>query len=113
MQKIKKILPLGLLLLPFLASAKQISDVINDLKGIINAIIPLLISIAVLTLIWGIVKFVTSAGDEEKRKEGKDLMIYGIIGLFIMVSIWGLVGVLVSTFGLGEGSAPDLPTYLP
>ncbi len=94
-------------------AAETVSSMIEKIKGVIDTIIPLLISVAVLTLIWGIVKFVTSAGDEEKRKEGKDLIIYGIIGLFIMVSIWGLVGVLVSTFGLGEGSAPDLPTYLP
>ena len=89
MQKIKNILPLGLLLTPFLASAKNIADVVGVVKGVINTIIPLLISVAVLTLIWGIVKFITSAGNEEKRKEGRDLMIYGIIGLFIMVSIWG------------------------
>ncbi len=113
MKKIRNILPLALLIAPSLAMAKTITEVIGDIKGIINTIIPLLISIAVLTLIWGIVKFVTSAGNEDKRSEGRDLMIYGIIGLFVMVSIWGLVNVLVSTFGLGGGSAPDLPRYLP
>ena len=113
MEKIGKIAAVSLLAAPGLAMAKTLVDLISDIKGIINTIIPLLISIAVLTLIWGIVKFITSAGNEDKRKEGRDLIIYGIIGLFVMVSIWGLVNVLVSTFGLGGGSAPSLPKYLP
>ena len=40
------------------------------------------------------------AGDEEKKKEAKNTVIYGVIGLFVMVSIWGLVNILDSTLGL-------------
>ncbi len=112
MQKIKKIIPLALVSMPFLAMAKNITDIVNDITGIIDVIIPLLITLAVLMLMWGIVQFITAAGDEEKRKKGRELIIYGIIGLFVMVSIWGLVGILSGTFNLST-SAPTLPTYTP
>ncbi len=112
MQKIKRIIPLALVSMPFLAMAKGIKDIIADITDIIDVIIPLLITIAVLTLMWGIVQFITAAGDEEKRKKGREFIIYGIIGLFVMVSIWGLVGVLSGTFNLST-SAPKLPTYRP
>ncbi len=112
MQKIKKIIPLALVTMPFLAMAETIKGIITKITGVIDVIIPLLITFAVLMLMWGIVQFITAAGDEEKRKKGKELIIYGIIGLFVMVSIWGLVGVLTGTFGLSQ-SAPKLPTYQP
>ncbi|MBI2628060.1 MAG: hypothetical protein HYW71_01325 [Candidatus Niyogibacteria bacterium] len=47
----------------------------------------------------GVLQFVTSGGDEEKRKEGRDHIIYGLIGLFIMVAVWGLVNAIAGTFG--------------
>lgn len=43
---------------------------------------------------------VINPNNEEKRKQGKQYMIWGIIALFVMVSIWGLVAILTNTFGI-------------
>jgi hypothetical protein len=97
-------------LLPVLAFAQgtatgqlnTISGVIRRLQDIINLIIPFIVGLAVLVIIWGVFGYVTSAGDEEKRGEAKQFILWGVIGVFIMVSVWGLVNILVNSFGVGR-----------
>ncbi|MEZ4103334.1 MAG: hypothetical protein R3B55_02110 [Candidatus Paceibacterota bacterium] len=60
---------------------------------------PLLISIAVIVFIIGVIKYIAGADEEAKRTEGRNFMIYGLIALFVMISVWGLVGVIQGTFG--------------
>lgn len=74
--------------------------------------IPLVFALAAAFFIWGVVKFFFLNVDEEaKRAQGKQYMIWGIIALAVMLSMWGLVNVLRSTFNLGTGSV--LPTVQP
>lgn len=63
---------------------------------------PLLISISVIVFIVGVIKYIANGDDSTKREEGRNFILYGLIGLFVIVSVWGLVGVLQGTFGLGN-----------
>ena len=74
---------------------------------LINRLIPFIIALTVLVFLWGVFRFVT-AQDAEKRKEAKGYILWGIVGLFVMVSVWGLVNILVRTFSLNT-NAPALP----
>ena len=65
-------------------------------------IIPILVTLAVVIFIWGVSNFVLNAGDEEAREKGKQFMIWGIIALFVIVSVWGIVKLLTTTFGFGS-----------
>lgn len=76
----------------------NIQDFFNRINSIINLTIPFLVGIAVLIIIWGIFNYIAGAGDEEKRASAKQFVIWGVIGIFIMLSIWGLVSILVNTF---------------
>lgn len=67
---------------------------------LIKFVVPLLFSLAVVLFIWGIIQYFLNAENEEKRKKGKSFMLWGIIALFVMVSMWGLVGILTDTFGV-------------
>ena len=67
---------------------------------LIKTIVPFLFTLATAGFIYGIVQFFLNPDNEEKRKSGKSFMIWGIISLFVMVSLWGLVGVLSNTFGI-------------
>ena len=50
----------------------------------------------------------------EDKETGKQIMIWGIIALFVMVSVWGLVNVLSNTTGIGGAAAPTtIPTLIP
>ena len=107
---------LALPLVPMIAGAQgfvSVDQSISTVTALINRLIPLVIGIGVLVFLWGLVGFVTAGGDEEKRKDARSLMIYGIIVLFVMVSVWGLVRILVTTFGTGQNntlsSYPQIP----
>lgn len=67
---------------------------------LVKSIIPFLITIATVSFIWGIIQYFLNPDNEEKRKKGKDYLLWGLIGLFVMVSVWGLVGVFSNTFGV-------------
>ena len=106
----------GLSLAPFLAFAQQgtqIYGILNIVQNILNVLIPIVITLGIVYFIYGVIKYVT-AKDEEARKEGRTVMIYGIIGLFVIVSIWGLIRFLGTATGVGQGGTnclidPTLP----
>lgn len=72
-----------------------------------NSVVPLLFAFAMVVFIYGVVKFIRES-DSKQKEEGKNFMIWGIIGLFVMVSVWGLVNVLNVTFGV-RNVIPQLP----
>lgn len=76
---------------------------------IIKAIIPLLVAVAVAAFVYGIIQYFLNPENEEKRKAGKSFMIWGIVTLFVMVSIWGLVGIFSSSFL--PDSSPVIPGF--
>lgn len=83
-------------------------SLITKINSILKSVFPIIISIAVIYFVYQVMMY-TISGDEDKKKAAKDGMIYGIIGLFVMVSIWGLVGILSGTFGFGTQTTPTLP----
>ncbi|MDP3726546.1 MAG: hypothetical protein Q8R36_05120 [bacterium] len=101
---------------PFFAFAQGAPGNLQDLIGrfveILAALIPLLFGIALIGFLWGVAITILQADNEEKRKEGRQIMVWGIIGLFVMTAVWGIVIVIGGTFGirfLERPNAPQLP----
>ncbi len=76
------------------AAADTLISKINT--QILNPIIGLLIAIGLVVFLYGVVEFLAGADNQEKREQGKKHMIWGIIGLFIMVGVFGLMEVVVN-----------------
>lgn len=100
----KKILVvLGSLAMPFVASAQNISGNLQGLVQLVGVIVSLLVPIVstlvVVFFFWGLAMYVLAAGDEEKAKEGKSIMIWGVLALFVMITIWGIIGFMQNTLG--------------
>ncbi len=90
-------------LTPLLAFAQQpISDinaVANKAVNIGNLVIGLTISLAVIWIIIGVFRYVIAGGkNEDDRKKGGMDILYGVVGLFVILSIWGLVAILRNSF---------------
>ena len=87
------------LLAPVLAlAAETLDNVVGTVGNIIGALTPLVVALALLFFFWGLAKYILAAGDESKQAEGRSIMIWGVVALFVMVSVWGLVQVLQQTF---------------
>lgn len=78
----------------------------------ITYLVVIVIALAMLAFLWGIIQYITAGADEEKRAGARNYMIYGIIGLFVMVSVWALVYWLGSILGIRPGgglSSQEMP----
>lgn len=91
--------------LPFIAFAQSVNSV-QDLASftinlINNVATPLVFALAFIVFIWGIFQYFIFGGHkDESRKLGRSLMIWGIVGFAVMLSVWGLVHILTGTVQL-------------
>ncbi|MFA6415108.1 MAG: hypothetical protein WC217_02525 [Candidatus Paceibacterota bacterium] len=99
---------------PLISSAaiSNISDVGSFIINTINNIlVPVLFAIAFIVFVYGVFKtFILGQGSEEAKESGKNLMLWGLIGFFVMVSVWGLVNILTGTVTFGNNTGPTSGT---
>ena len=91
------------------APVRDVNSLAAKTVGIGNTIIGVLIAIAVIFIIYSVLMFIIHAGDE-KRGEYQKAVLWGIVGLAVILSIWGLVSILTTTFG--TAGAPVGPANL-
>ena len=88
--------------------------IIGTLIAIVSGATFVIATLALLVFLWGLARFVLNSGDEKGREEGKKIMFWGIIALFVMVSVFGIVSVLQTTFfGSGFIDTPIPGGYTP
>lgn len=87
----------------------DLTSLMCKIGQLLNAVVPLLIALAVVYFVWGVVAYVIS-DDEEAKSKGRDRIIYGIIGLAVIIAMWGLVRILTNTFNVGNTGVITLPT---
>ncbi len=68
--------------------------------NILDPIVLLLFSLALLYFVWGVIKFIANADDPTERGVGKSTMIWGVIGMFIMFGVWGIVALIQGSLGI-------------
>jgi hypothetical protein len=91
------------------AAPKDLFDLIGIFFNLIAILIPLIFTLALVLFLWGAALYIYKSNDSSARAEGSKFMLYGIIALFVMVGVWGLVAILGGTFGVDTGAIPFLP----
>ena len=93
----------------------SICVIANQFLFLINfVLVPLLFAVAFIVFLYGVFrKYVWSRGDSEQIKEGHHLILWGVVGFVVMISLWGIVNVVANTFGLAGYSAPPTPVSYP
>lgn len=113
----KKIIAFGIALSPAIAFA-QVSAGVRDANSLVDWLVSafniasgLILAAAVVFFLWGVFQYVMAAGDEDAQKTGRAHIINGIIGIAVMVSVWGLVNFFTRSAGLSNTvqQAPALP----
>jgi hypothetical protein len=96
-------------LAPVVAFAQQPVRDVNSLavkaQSIGNTAIGILIALAVIFIIYNVLMFIVKAGSDD-RKTYQKAILWGIVGLAVILSIWGLVAILTNTFGTTGVNAP-------
>ena len=105
-----------LIMLPVISSAQSftyVTDFFTKLGNVIDSAVPVLVALALALFIWGLVVFIANSGSDNKRDEGKSRMVWGVIALFVIVSVWGIVEILQDLTGadgnVGTITAPGVP----
>jgi FtsH-binding integral membrane protein len=75
-----------------------------------TSVIPLLFILAIASFVWGVVQYVINSDEEAKKAKGRNFMIWGIIALVVMTSIWGLVQIFGNTFKINTQYYPTVKT---
>ena len=85
-----------------------VSDIMNRfVTYIINPAILIVFTLGFFLFIYGLVEFLWNLSEGGENKEGKQHMLWGIVGMLIMVSVWGILDILDGTFGL-DYKNPDV-----
>ena len=87
----------------------NVNYVLDTMTSILASLIPVLIGLAALLFFWGLIRYLTTT-NENTRKEAINVIIYGIITLFVMVAIWGLVNIIAVTFDVDITSGTEPST---
>lgn len=87
----------------------NIDSLVVAVGGIVGKIIPIMFALAIIYFFWGLIEFIRSAGDPKKASEGKSIMIYGVIAIAVMLSVYGLVKFLQNSFGVTDNATINVP----
>lgn len=88
----------------------DLSDTITQFQGYALQAINFLLVLATLVFLWGILKYITAGGDAAKIAEARSYILWGIVGLAVMASVWAIISYLKDTLGI-EGGDNTIPTY--
>lgn len=103
-----------LIAIPQVSSASAFSELVVFFVGeILNKLVILIIGLAIVYFLWGVAKYILHSDDAKAREEGRGMMIYGTIAIFVMVSIWGFVNLLDNTFRLDNDTIPRAENFIP
>ena len=115
MKKIlSKIALFAFITLPTIAFAQtgniynQANTFVDSLGKIVKNLIPIVFALGVLGFFWGLVLYIFSQGNEEKKKDGKGIMLWALVALFVMASVWGIIGLAQNAIGIQGGAQPSI-----
>lgn len=81
-------------------AAQKLIENINS--TIVNPLVVLLFTLALVAFLWGVRDYVSNADNPEKRAQGAQHILWGIIGMGIMIMAFTIVNIVVKTFGIGH-----------
>jgi nicotinamide riboside transporter PnuC len=117
MKKIVKVIAGSAWALPFMAMAQTVNptylqSLVGSAKVLLDQLVVFLIALAVVWFIWNVIKYAMS-NEEDGKEKAKNQMIWGIIAIAVIVSVWGLVAILQNIFGVNTTGAGNVSKLLP
>ena len=110
--RFSRIVPaLAVAALPFIAFAAPIggnavdtvSPIANSVLALANILVTVVFVLAVVAFGWGIVQFIFAGGDPAGIAKAKSFLLWGVIGMAVMASLFGLITFMQQYFGVRSG----------
>ena len=89
------------------ASGEGLEGLLLAIKDLTGLALPFLVSSSILFFFWGTAQFILNGAGDKTREDGKQKMIWGVVALFIMASIFGILQSISSTIGVPIELSPD------
>lgn len=111
----KKVILATLAFAPAFVFAQQLGNLetlVSSIGRLVGLALPIVVGIALLAFFWGLVKYIFAQGNEESKVDAKKIMLWGLIALFVMVAVWGIVRFVGDALGIDQGDTiivPDVP----
>lgn len=87
----------------YAAPSKNLDEFLANVNEfIINPLILFLFALAILFFLYGVFEFFLNQSNDEKKTTGKQHMLWGIVGIAIMLSVWTILGIIINTLGISE-----------
>ncbi len=86
------------------------TTLIKEVGALFDLLTALFTALALLFFFWGLALFILKAGSEEGRAKGRVRMVWGIVALFVIVAVWGLVQLLFQISGASENKTYGPPS---
>lgn len=77
-------------------------------QAIVNPIIQVIFAIALVIFVYGIFEFVRGADRPDVRTKGQQHIMYGLVGLLIMTSVFTIINILLNTIGVTGSDVPKI-----
>ncbi len=84
------------------AAPNNFQELVAIFLNIIGVLLPVLLTLALIIFIWGIVTFIYKAGDEKSHSDGRKFMIWGLVAIFVLVSMMGILRFFASDLGIAD-----------
>lgn len=91
----------------------KFTEFLGAVSGIINIATPIVVGLALLYFFWGLAQFIAKSGNSESHEEGRNKMIWGLIALFVMLTVWGIVFFIAGELGINQTLSPDVTGLSP
>ncbi|MEK7642789.1 MAG: hypothetical protein AAB392_03255 [Patescibacteria group bacterium] len=104
----------GLFALPFVASAEleNVESIISSIGDIVDLLIPIVFALALLFFFWGVAMYIF--GSDESKVSAKKTMLWGVVAIFVMAAVWGLVKFIGDALGVDtDQGAVDVDRLIP
>lgn len=85
---------------PLFALGTDVRDLLVAGTGVLSTMINLLLAVGVLLFFWGLVKFIGHAGDEKEHEAGRNLIVWGLVIITLMVTFYSILGFIQKDAGL-------------
>ena len=86
----------------FAQDTTQVKSIVDNVLVVLNVVITIVFVLAIVVFGWGVVKYITAAGNPEKEKEARSFLWWGVVGIFVLASVFGLVQFIGKYFGVGQ-----------